>query len=331
MFNGFGLLSSHLAEDYGREIHEETLVQRDNAWLSASDAYVAVLPWGTDEPIRSDGTFIEIGLALGLGVPCVLLIERGDDPRWSYYVRNLRSEEEVLVLPLEADDAKIMDAVKDYLAHPRWVTDRPNSRKALNIGVIHALATGGKAGHTVNAGSRSLDAPAGALSSRYCAALRRLFQILEEVAGGRSVLELGNGVGESTARLVAGGALVAAFEPDPSLREACSGNVPDPGNAALRWIALDSVGTAAASADLIVVQFPPWPDAVDPFADRREQLLRALRKAVLCCPAGTPVWISVCSATNSDLAVTALATLGIDFSRVRVEDRSVGVLLGTKA
>lgn len=327
-FNGFGLLSSHLAEDFGRSINEKTLVQRDNAWLRASDLYVAVLPWGADGPARSDGTFIEVGLALGLGVPCVLLIDRAEDPAWSYYVRNLKSEEDILVLPLESDDQVIMEKVREYLDFRLGHTlFRQRSPKPLNIDVVHALAAGGKAGHTVVTPDYSLDAPANSLTSRYCIALDALFDEIDQIENRPNVIELGSGIGEATIRLGRHASSIAVFEPDAALAEACRGNLElSPAGAPIAWIEGREIAARASEANLIVAQFPPWPDGGDPFADRREPLVRALEATVKEARSGTPIWISVCVPFNADRARDALASLGIEFCLLAV--RGVGLLKG---
>ena len=72
------LLSSHLAEKWGKEVNEEALVKRDNDWVEEAHAYVGVLPFDPTSglPWRTEGTCIEIGIALALGKPILLLMEK---------------------------------------------------------------------------------------------------------------------------------------------------------------------------------------------------------------------------------------------------------------
>ena len=91
-----GVLSAHLADNYGVEFDEAAMVPRDHAWVHACDLYIALLPLDSSgEPYRSDGTFVEIGMAIAYGKRVLLAIESPDHPRQSWFVRNLFRVENV--------------------------------------------------------------------------------------------------------------------------------------------------------------------------------------------------------------------------------------------
>lgn len=87
---GGTLLSAHLADSYGTNFSEDEIVPRDKAWAFHCDLYIALLPLGADgRPYRTDGTYVEIGLALGRGKRVVLVVDQLHHPDQSYFVRNL--------------------------------------------------------------------------------------------------------------------------------------------------------------------------------------------------------------------------------------------------
>jgi methylase of polypeptide subunit release factors len=87
---GCRVFSSHVIDQYGAEFDASTMVKRDNHWVKECDLYVALLPLDdAGLPYRTDGTFVELGLALAYQKKIVLAIEDVDHAAWSYYVRNL--------------------------------------------------------------------------------------------------------------------------------------------------------------------------------------------------------------------------------------------------
>src|SRR5579863_48184 len=87
---GCRVFSSHVTDQYGAEFDASTMVKRDNHWVKECDLYVALLPLDdAGLPYRTDGTFVELGLALAYQKKIVLAIEDVDHAAWSYYVRNL--------------------------------------------------------------------------------------------------------------------------------------------------------------------------------------------------------------------------------------------------
>jgi len=62
--------------------------QRDFAWMLRAKAFIAVLPPDrSGEPIRTDGTCVELGWASALGKPIVIVRQLSD--RHSHLVRGL--------------------------------------------------------------------------------------------------------------------------------------------------------------------------------------------------------------------------------------------------
>jgi tRNA1(Val) A37 N6-methylase TrmN6/nucleoside 2-deoxyribosyltransferase len=129
---GAKLLSAHQAEAFGlnsSDAIKNSLVERDNYWLRQCDAYIAMLPLDENrDPWRTDGTFVEIGLAIGLGKPVILIVEDRYSDKWSFYVRDLDSENSVSILSmdefLESPEMALVLALREYGLHiDRGFTD----------------------------------------------------------------------------------------------------------------------------------------------------------------------------------------------------------------
>lgn len=89
---GLEVLSAHRVEDWGQlalsnDAHFD-VCGRDFGWMMECRAFVAVLPPDDHgEPMRSDGTCVELGWASALQKPVVIV--REDSPRHSHLVRGL--------------------------------------------------------------------------------------------------------------------------------------------------------------------------------------------------------------------------------------------------
>jgi hypothetical protein len=162
---GASILSSHLAERFGAEVHEGTLVQRDNTWLRASDLYLAFLPMRGAEPYRTDGTFVEIGLAIGTGKPCAMIVENRHAQSWSYYVRNLAEERSVLVMSFEDGEDSWAASLANLLS--RHELSQKTGDHVPDPAVLHSLISGSPDGHTVRAPRATLMIPNTVASSRF--------------------------------------------------------------------------------------------------------------------------------------------------------------------
>lgn len=93
---GATLWSSHVSDRFGAEFNADELVPRDNAWVWNCDLYLCLLPLDpTGRPYRTDGTFVEIGLAVAHGKPVLIAMEDPNNPGHSYYVRNLDAQPNV--------------------------------------------------------------------------------------------------------------------------------------------------------------------------------------------------------------------------------------------
>jgi tRNA1(Val) A37 N6-methylase TrmN6 len=100
---GVELMNSHLTDGWGEIDFGGGYAQRDVGWVEACDIYVALLPEdGEGHPYRSDGTFTEIGCAIAGGKDVVLLMDRPDNPAWSFFVRDLAKSPLVRVAAINA-------------------------------------------------------------------------------------------------------------------------------------------------------------------------------------------------------------------------------------
>lgn len=64
---GHNVFSAHIIEDFGRNKLEcdETITRRDLGWIESADSCIFVFPLDCDNvPIRTDGTYIELGYAI---------------------------------------------------------------------------------------------------------------------------------------------------------------------------------------------------------------------------------------------------------------------------
>jgi nucleoside 2-deoxyribosyltransferase len=77
---GWAVHSAHITECFGRDVPTaDIIVKRDIEWLSRSSYAIFLLPNDGDQnPLRTDGTFIEIGYAVCAKIPCSILIENTD-------------------------------------------------------------------------------------------------------------------------------------------------------------------------------------------------------------------------------------------------------------
>ncbi len=90
---GFKVFSSHIADHFGTAFDEKTIVGRDNSWVEKCDLYVGLLPFDSSgAPYRTDGTFVELGLAIAYRKRILIAIQHPKDEAWSYYTRNLQGD-----------------------------------------------------------------------------------------------------------------------------------------------------------------------------------------------------------------------------------------------
>jgi len=100
---GYEVLSAHRTEDYGDGVvpGAEVVVRRDYDFVSSCDVYVACLPFYENQPLRSDGTHVEIGWAVALGKPCVILCSANNLEAYSFLVQGLSAVARVDFYDLE--------------------------------------------------------------------------------------------------------------------------------------------------------------------------------------------------------------------------------------
>jgi release factor glutamine methyltransferase len=194
---GSRLLSSHLAEHFGASVDENSLVRRDNFWLASSDAYLALLPCGPEgHPWRTDGTFVEIGLALGMKKPVLLVMEDTGLKEWSYYVRNLGTADGVTVIDLSLFTKNPERALKEFLIRNEvLVSDtEPGTQDISNVHEFLAAHRAETEDHTVVVAGMELVVQPNVFSPRFSRSAEFLMSVWRIPAGGR-VLDVGCGCG----------------------------------------------------------------------------------------------------------------------------------------
>jgi nucleoside 2-deoxyribosyltransferase len=79
----YEVYSPHRAESFGEiTLDNQAIVTRDFKWLEACDFAIMFMPLNEDkEPVRSDGTFIEIGWLVKANKPIIFYFD--DDYRFS--------------------------------------------------------------------------------------------------------------------------------------------------------------------------------------------------------------------------------------------------------
>lgn len=83
--------SAHLAEGFGTIplLSSSGILERDITWVSQADAVVALLPVVDNEPLRTDGTYIEIGFALASETPLIIAWSSHHAERYNHMIRGL--------------------------------------------------------------------------------------------------------------------------------------------------------------------------------------------------------------------------------------------------
>lgn len=117
---GFRVLSAHRTERWGKvdtSAEYFAVCQRDFAWMTRAEAFIAILPpGGAGEPMRSDGTCVELGWASALAKPIVIVRQLSD--RHSHLLRGLpkiAKAIEVDYCELRENPSAIVAAVEEVL------------------------------------------------------------------------------------------------------------------------------------------------------------------------------------------------------------------------
>jgi nucleoside 2-deoxyribosyltransferase len=121
---GYAVLSAHKVEQFGQvdgKGQSHAITRRDFRWMRECDAYVCVMPAGTDgRPYRSDGTCIELGWASALSKP--ILIIRSAAVEYSHLVDGLCAVSVVSYLASEdlaRSGPTVSEAVRELLSRSR--------------------------------------------------------------------------------------------------------------------------------------------------------------------------------------------------------------------
>ena len=110
------LYSAHIDEEFGLRTDVSKVVPRDYRWLQECDLYIALLPLNsTGTPYRTDGTFVECGIAIGLGKTVVLLIQDSNHPERSVFVQNLDRIPNVVILDWEQSMPNLSSVLAPFL------------------------------------------------------------------------------------------------------------------------------------------------------------------------------------------------------------------------
>lgn len=120
MAAGYEVLSAHQLERWGETDMIDAyfdVCRRDFAWMREAAAFVAILPpGGAGEPIRTDGTCVELGWATALSKPIVLVRRLLD--RHSHLVRGLPTIARVAELDFDVlthDTCAVTKALAHFL------------------------------------------------------------------------------------------------------------------------------------------------------------------------------------------------------------------------
>jgi methylase of polypeptide subunit release factors len=215
---GCRLLSSHIAEKFGLDVSEHSLVKRDNSWLSMCDLYAAVLPFDSDgSPWRTDGTFVEIGLAVGQNKPVLLIIEEPARRDWSYYVRDLGAEETVEILPWAAFEKDPEGSVRDAIGRLQ-VESTPKNARQIDVTHVEEFLERCRVStepYTVHVAGLDLLVHPGVFSPAFSRSSEMLIDSWK-IAPGKSVLDAGCGTGLlGIAALREGASHITAFDINP--------------------------------------------------------------------------------------------------------------------
>jgi tRNA1(Val) A37 N6-methylase TrmN6 len=99
--DGFIVRSAHIAERFGEISVPDDIAERDHGWMDECDIYVALLASEESGRIpRSDGTFAELGAAVHLVRPIVLVTDTINLDHISWYLRSLIRTGRVAVVPI---------------------------------------------------------------------------------------------------------------------------------------------------------------------------------------------------------------------------------------
>ena len=96
--------SAHMEEEFGQKIDEKVLIERDFRTLHKAQLFLGYFPQcSAGEFYRSDGLLMELGAAIVLRIPILLIIDRTaycDLPSSSLFFKDLTCQDFVKVLSL---------------------------------------------------------------------------------------------------------------------------------------------------------------------------------------------------------------------------------------
>jgi nucleoside 2-deoxyribosyltransferase len=91
--SGFQVFSAHIEENFGQDSDNfcsESITKRDFQWMLECTIFIAVLPLNSKgEIFRSDGTHIELGWAMSMRKPIILITPFQQNQQYSHLVRGM--------------------------------------------------------------------------------------------------------------------------------------------------------------------------------------------------------------------------------------------------
>ena len=110
--------SAHTTEQFGMASLPDSglILERDISWVCAADVVVALLPIVGGEPLRTDGTYIEIGYALASDTPLIIMWSISHASSYNHLIRGLQNRASVRFMDIadfELLPASLADLVID--------------------------------------------------------------------------------------------------------------------------------------------------------------------------------------------------------------------------
>jgi len=221
--------SSHVAEEFGKKIHEDEIINRDLRWLMDCDVFVALLPLDeSGRPYRSDGLLMECGSALAIEKPMILITERLMTEKRSYFLAGLQRRKNVVSIPWLEFIVDPLYNIKTSLDKLGWGNKTKMGRPRREISkvdeIIHACESQKKPHTVVVNGTRLVVLP-GVFSPQFSHSSDFVISHLEVLPGAK-VLDLGCGTGVlGVNALKSGGKSLVSVDINPAAVENTRENI----------------------------------------------------------------------------------------------------------
>ena len=128
--SGNKVFSAHIAEDFGASTHNqscEEICLRDYNWMKSCNVYIAILPHdNSNNYVRSDGTYVEIGWASALNKPIIFISDKSMINKLSMLVSGLHAINAVQYLDINkviSNPQVIKDSIKSILQQSKKIVE----------------------------------------------------------------------------------------------------------------------------------------------------------------------------------------------------------------